>query len=48
MGRQVVITKRRKYGEGTGYMKCNICNGTGRQKVPNRKKSKSNGRTSSR
>ena len=37
MGKQVVITKRRKVGGNSGYMTCNVCHGTGRQKVPNRK-----------
>lgn len=31
------VTKRvRKTGGDTGYMKCNVCHGTGRQKIPKR------------
>lgn len=31
-------TRQRKYGGNTGYMKCNICHGTGVVKKPKRKK----------
>lgn len=41
MAQKVTITKttktrRRKYGGNTGYVKCNMCNGTGRHKKPKR------------
>lgn len=38
MGQKVRITKRtRKYGGKTGYEKCRVCHGTGRQKTPKKK-----------
>ena len=40
MGQKVRITKTRarKYGGNTGYEKCRVCGGTGRQKTPKKKK----------
>ena len=37
MGRQTIKVRRRKTGGNSGYMKCNVCGGTGRQKKPKRK-----------
>ena len=31
-------TRKRKTGGNSGYMQCNMCHGTGRQKKPKRKK----------
>ena len=38
--RQTVTTKMRtrKYGGNSGYEKCRMCGGTGRQKSPKKKK----------
>lgn len=44
MGKQVITIKRRKVGGNSGYMTCNVCHGTGRQKVPNRKTSTAKGK----
>lgn len=42
MAQKVRITKTkkrtRKTGGNSGYMQCNMCHGTGRQKKPKRKK----------
>lgn len=40
MAKQTIKTtvRKRKYGGNTGYVKCRICHGTGRQKAPKRKK----------
>ena len=39
MARQTITRKRvKKYGEGTGYEKCRMCGGSGRQKTPKKKK----------
>ena len=40
MARQTVETtyRRRKVGGNSGYIKCNICHGTGRVKSPKKKK----------
>lgn len=41
MAQKVKITTRkrvRKTGGNSGYMSCNICNGSGRVKKPKRKK----------
>ena len=49
MAKMTVTIKKRKVGEGTGYMTCNVCHGTGRQKIPNRKSNaRPKGRTPSR
>lgn len=40
MAQKVKITTRkrvRKTGGNSGYVKCNMCNGTGRHKKPKRK-----------
>lgn len=36
--RQTVKIRRRKYGGDSGYEKCRVCGGTGRQKTPKKKK----------
>ena len=33
-------TRTRKTGGNSGYVKCNMCNGTGRHKAPKKKKKK--------
>ena len=40
MAKQTIKTTKRvrKTGGNTGYVKCNLCNGTGRHKKPKRKK----------
>lgn len=40
--KQTITTKihRKKYGEGTGYFKCNLCGGSGRVKKGYNKKKK--------
>ena len=40
--KQTVTTKvrRKKYGEGTNFLKCNLCNGTGRVRRGYNKKKK--------
>lgn len=35
--KQTIKYRRKKYGEGTNYVKCNMCNGSGRVKKPKRK-----------
>lgn len=38
MARQTITIRRvKKYGKGTGYEKCRMCHGTGRQKTPKKK-----------
>ena len=44
MGRQIVVIKKRKVGGDSGYMVCNVCHGTGRQKIPNRRVKYSTGK----
>ena len=41
MARQTITKKRvKKYGEGTSYLRCNLCKGSGRvKKGYNKKKS---------
>lgn len=40
MAKQTISTKKRvrKTGGNSGYVKCHMCHGTGRQKAPNKKK----------
>ena len=41
MAQKVKVTTRkrvRKAGGNSGYMQCNMCHGTGRQKKPKKKK----------
>ena len=39
MAKQTIIrTRKRKTGGNSGYIKCNICHGTGRVKSPKKKK----------
>ena len=35
--KQTVKYRRKKYGGNTGYVKCNMCNGSGRVKKPKKK-----------
>lgn len=37
MGKMTITITKRKTGGNSGYMTCNVCHGTGRQKIPNRK-----------
>lgn len=38
---KITTTKRvKKYGDGTGYVKCNVCHGEGRVKAGYNKKKK--------
>lgn len=40
MARQTITKKRvRKIGGNTGYEKCRMCHGTGRQRTPKNKRS---------
>lgn len=38
MAKQTIKTRTRKTGGNSGYVKCHICRGTGRQKAPTRRK----------
>lgn len=40
MAKQTITIRRRKTGGKSGYIKCNLCHGTGRQKAPTKKKKK--------
>ena len=40
MAKQTITIRRRKTGGNSGYVKCHVCNGTGRQKAPTKKKKK--------
>lgn len=37
MGKMTIKITKRKVGGDSGYMVCNVCHGTGRQKIPNRR-----------
>lgn len=38
MAKQTIKKRVRKTGGNSGYVKCRMCGGTGRQKEPNKKK----------
>lgn len=40
MEKQTITIRRRKTGGDSGYINCNVCHGTGRQKAPSKKKKK--------
>lgn len=40
MAKQTITYRKRKYGNGTEYIACNMCHGTGRIKNGHRKKKK--------
>lgn len=43
-GKTTTRIRRRKVGGDSGYMVCNVCHGTGRQKIPNRRVKNSKGK----
>ena len=40
MAKQTITKYVKKTGGKSGYMQCNICHGSGRVRIPNRKKKK--------
>ena len=38
MAKQTIKIRKRKTGGNSGYVKCNMCNGTGRHKAAKKKK----------